>query len=63
MVIDEDRLHVLTKYATTKGVEKKSESDHNVLYAKFVLTFSRQVAEVRREVFDFKNLESQKIFF
>ena len=35
MLIDEDRLHVLTKYATTKGIQKRSESDHNFLYGKF----------------------------
>ena len=35
MTIDEKRHYVLTKYATTKGVKKKSESDHNVLYAEF----------------------------
>ena len=35
MTIDEKGHYVLTKYATTKGVKKKSESDHNVLYAEF----------------------------
>ena len=38
MLVDEDRIHVLTKYATKK---KKP----------------------RVEVFDFKNLEFQKMFF
>ena len=63
MLIDEDRQHVLTKYATTRGVQKSSESDHNILYAKFVLSFSSQRSVVRRELFNFKDSDSQKKVF
>ena len=30
MLIDEEREHVLTKYASRKGSRKKVESDHNI---------------------------------
>ena len=63
MLIDVDRHHVLTKYTTTRGVQKSSESDHNILYAKFVLSFSSQRPVVRRELFNFKDSDSQKKFF
>ena len=55
--------NVLTKYATLKGVRVKSESDHNPLYAEFNLTFSRSNTVMRREIFDFKDEESQQKFF
>ena len=35
MHIDEDRNFPLTKYATTKGIQKIVKSDHNILHAKF----------------------------
>ena len=58
MVVDEKRVNILTKYATSKGVRIKSESDHNPLYAEFNLRFSRGKSAIRREIFDFKNQES-----
>ena len=63
MLVDEERSHVLTKYATTMGIQKKSESDHNILYAKFKLKIQKSKKHERLEVFDFKNLASQKLFF
>ena len=48
MTIDEKRHYVLTKYATTKGVKKKSESVHNVLYAEFELSCAKKKATVRQ---------------
>ena len=62
MKIDERRENVLTKYVSLKGVQVKSESDHNPIYAEFNLNFSRAKAVPRRELFDFKNEESQKKF-
>ena len=62
MIIDEKRANVLTKYTSSKGVRSKSESDHNLIYAEFNLKFSICRATVRREMFDFKNTESQKTF-
>ena len=43
MLIDEDRLHVLTKYATMRGVQKISESDHNLLYGRFKILVGKAV--------------------
>lgn len=63
MIIDDERIHVLTKYATTMGVQRLSESDHNILYAKFKLEVQRKQKTERVEVFDFKNTDSQKLFF
>ena len=63
MVIDDKRTHVLTKFASAKGVIKKVESDHNVLHAKFTLNYKPKKVEVRREIFEFKNKEAQKKFF
>ena len=63
MIIDDERIHVLTKYATTMGVQKLSESDHNILFAKFKVEVQRKQKTERVEVFDFKNNDSQKLFF
>ena len=63
MLIDEDRIHVLTKYATTKGVQRKSESDHNIMFAKFKIEVQKMKKNDRVEFFDFKNPESQMAYF
>ena len=63
MVIDEERIYVLTKYASTKGVQKKVESDHNILFAKFNIEVQSDKRKERIEVFEFKNLDSQMLYF
>ena len=63
MIIDEDRIHVLTKYATTMGHQKLSESDHNILFAKFKIKMQQKIRKERVELFDFKNIVSQRAFF
>ena len=63
MVIDEKRIHVLTKYASKKGNRKKVQSDHNILYGKFSLKYNTKKKFLRREIFDFKNKEGQKLFY
>ena len=35
MFVDENRLHVLTKYASKKGIRKHIVSDHNILVCTF----------------------------
>ena len=60
MIVDDKREHVLTKFATTKGAMKKVESDHNPLFANFSIKYKPKKTEVRREIFDFKDKESQK---
>ena len=62
MVIDEPRNHVLKKYVTTKGQPQQIESDHNVLYGKFQLLYSRKQAGVKREIYNLKNKEAQSKF-
>ena len=63
MSIDENRSHVLTKYASTKGVKCKVESDHNILYGVFSIKYDLIHTKVIREVFNFKNQECRKKFF
>ena len=63
MVIDEERVHVLTKYAGKRAKSKNKVSDHNIMFAKYKLTFNRLPVTVRKEFFNFKNKENQKIFF
>ena len=53
MFIDEERNFPLTKYASTKGVRKLIESDHNILYAKFSIEFKNNPSKQdRQEVFN-----------
>ena len=63
MLVDEERIHVLTKYSSTKGIQKKIESDHNLLFAKFNIKYNEIRCKTKREVFNFKNIECQKKFF
>ena len=59
MIIDEKRTSVLTKYRKLS----KSESDHNILYAKFAVSYFRAAIKTKREIFNFKNKECQRMFF
>ena len=63
MIVDDKRLHVLTKYASKKGYRKKVQSDHNILYGKFKLKYTTKKSFTRREIFDFKIKEGQRMFF
>ena len=60
IMIDEDRLHVLTKYSSKK--RKTVLSDHNIMFAKFKLKYSCLPPSNRKEVFNLKDLECQKKF-
>ena len=63
MYIDEERIFPLTKYATTKGIKKIVESDHNILYAKFVIQYRNTPwKKEKHEVFNLKNPECQAKF-
>ena len=63
MFIDEERSFPLTKYATTKGVKKIVESDHNLLYAKFTIEYKNTPwRQDRHEVFNLKNPECKAKF-
>ena len=58
MVIDEKRVHVLTKYAGKRGKSKNKVNDHNIMFAQYKLTFNRLPVRVRREFFNFKNIRN-----
>ena len=62
MFIDSSRSLSLTKFATLKGSRVKTVSDHNILFAAFNLQTRRVIRSERREIFDFKNRESQEAF-
>ena len=63
MVIDDDRIYALTKYAGTMGSKKKVVSDHNIMYCKFSILFDCAPPQIRKELFNFKSMEGQKAFF
>ena len=58
MMIDDERIHVLTKYS----LKKRVKSDHNVMFAKFKLNYTTKKNIVRKEIFNFKDKEAQKYF-
>ena len=56
LMIDDQRISPLTKYATTKGVKKVVKSDHNIMYGKFSIDYRNIIwKQPRREVFNLKN--------
>ena len=62
--IDEERLHVLTKYASRKGVGKKVETDHNPLICKVDLSWKQVKADKKRnEIIHLKSIEGQQKFY
>ena len=64
MFIDEERMHTLTKYASTKGVRKnRVESDHNPIYCEFDIKHShRKIKKDWRFLYNFKQIENQNEF-
>ena len=62
MIIDEERLHVLTNSARNRTTLRRTTSDHNILYCNFSICFNRQPRRLRREFFNFK-CEEGKIKF
>ena len=61
MKIDEKRENVLTNYNAVRVAGKITESDHNNCELEVNLFFSSAKQECI-EIFQFKNLESQKLF-
>ena len=53
MVVDEEKVHVLTKFATKKGVKTKVESDHNLLVCELNLKYKKSQEKIRSEIFNF----------
>ena len=62
IVIDEKRENTLTKFVSLKGVRQKSESDHNPLFVEFNIKFRKAQSVERQELFNFKDLNAQKLF-
>ena len=60
MKIDEDRFHVLTKYASKKGLRQHKVSDHNILVCRFSIQVEIMMRTVRKEFFKLKNIEDQE---
>ena len=62
MTIDEDRNDVLAHYVKTNQGHRVVPSDHNIMYGKFDISFKRLKRTIRKEHFQFKCLESKKMF-
>ena len=62
MMIDDDRTHVLTKYASTKGLKRNTVSDHNIMVCKFSILVNQLRNTIRKEFFQLKDGEGQKSF-
>ena len=54
MIVDEEKIYKLIKYASKKGDKKKKvESDHNTLLSSFKLTVQGKRKNQRIETFNF----------
>ena len=63
MSIDEEQHFSLVKYASMKGRPKVVKSDHNLLFTKFSIQYQNVIArDQRKELFNLKNVECQKMF-
>ena len=63
MLIDDDQIFSLTKYASMKGKQKSVKSDHNIMVASFNIQFQNMnLKKPRQELFNLKNKECQEIF-
>jgi hypothetical protein len=63
MLIDEKRMFTLTKFVSTRGMVKKIESDHNILYCSFNISYKKETRRFsRKEIFNLKSLECQRLF-
>ena len=60
--IEKERNHVLTKITKTKKGVKKVESDHNIIFSKSKMSWSKKVKGKRVELFNLKNKKCQDIF-
>ena len=62
MLVDEERLHVLTKVRKTKNGVKVKESDHNVIVTEFTCRVSKSESKADECVYNLKNKECQLKF-
>ena len=63
MIIDEERINVLTGFATLNGIKTKIESDHNLLWCYVKLKWNPQKKSNNRiEIYNFKCPEGLRKF-
>ena len=62
ILVDDKRLHVLTKLRKNKSGVVKVESDHNPIISKFKIQWKAQLNQQRIEVFNLKNRQCQEMF-
>lgn len=60
--IDDKKVNVLSRYVKSKTGRKIITSDHNPLYARFDIRYSKMNKKVRKEAFKFKCEESKDKF-
>ena len=60
--VDEEREHVLERFVKKKSGNRIITSDHNILFCKFSIVFSRKPRTLRREFFKFKCESGKKTF-
>ena len=58
VTIDDERIHVLSRHTKTKTIT----SDHNILQCKFNIIYHKKSRVIRKEIFNFKCVESKKLF-
>ena len=64
MLIDDERILTLTKYATRRGIKNLVKSDHNILVAKFSIDYKKHnYKKPRTEIFNLKNPACQELFY
>ena len=57
MVVDDERKHVLKKYASTTGSKKIVESDHNPLMCELKFKWIKKAKPIRKEIFNLRDPE------
>ena len=62
MVIDEDRKYVLTRFYKYKTKTSRVESDHNLLILELNFKWNQKIKIDRKEVYNLRNTECQKVF-
>ena len=62
MEVDENRINVLTKFSK-KGGKRLKESDHNLLSLQMNIPWSIKPINLRKEIFNLKNVQNQQKFF
>ena len=63
MEIDEKRNHTLTKYASTRGIISKSESDHNPLFCQFNIPHTSRAKMEERQTILILKMQNVKKYF